>query len=245
MLMFGFLEFTTVLLLSLRLLPLFVVMPINVFSKAPLLFRLIIVLALAIIMAGLVPIDVKILTISLVLSEFLLGVVIAFSFHTAFASLDLVGKLLDLQIGINTAGIFNPSSSHLGGVISDLLIAIACVLFFILDLHYTLLQGLVALFKIVPLGTFDFHLLNIKKLISVMGAQFIFAFIILLPVILGVWLVDLAFAVMSRSMPQANIYFLALPVKFVVGLMLLMFSMPMIVQNIPRLFEQPLKLILS
>lgn len=242
--MFGFLEFTTILLLSLRLLPIFVVMPLNIFSKAPLLFRLIIVLAISIILAGLVPTTVNVLTPSLIMSEFLLGIVIAFSFHTAFASLDLVGKLLDLQIGINTAGIFDPSSSHLNGVVSDLLIALAGVLFFILNLHYALLHGLVALFKIVPLGAFDFHLLNIKKLMSVMGTQFIFAFIILLPVILGVWLVDIAFAVMSRSMPQANIYFLALPVKFVVGLLLLMFTMPMIVQNIPRLFEQPLKLLL-
>jgi flagellar biosynthetic protein FliR len=242
--MFSFLEFTTILLLSLRLLPIFVVMPLNIFSKAPILFRLIIVLAISIILAGLVPITVNVLTPTLIMSEFLLGIVIAFSFHTAFASLDLVGKLLDLQIGINTAGIFDPSSSHLNGVVSDLLIALAGVLFFILNLHYALLHGLVALFKIVPLGAFDFHLLNIKKLISVMGAQFIFAFIILLPVILGVWLVDIAFAVMSRSMPQANIYFLALPVKFVVGVLLLMFTMPMIVQNVPRLFEQPLKLIL-
>lgn len=77
-----------------------------------------------------------------------------------------------------------------------------------------------------------------------MGEQFIFAFIILLPVILGVWLVDIAFAIMSRSMPQANIYFLALPVKFIAGLVLLMLAMPMIVQNIPRLFDEPLKLIL-
>ncbi|MHA3081849.1 flagellar biosynthetic protein FliR [Acinetobacter sp. ANC 5383] len=242
--MFSFLEFTTILLLSLRLLPIFVVMPLSIFNKAPILFRIIILLAISIILAGLVPVTINILTLSMIVSEFVLGIVIAFSFHTAFASLDLIGKLLDLQIGINTAGIFDPSSSHLKGVVSDLLIAIASVLFFILNLHYILLHGLVALFKIVPLGAFNFHLLNIKKLISMMGEQFIFAFIILLPVIIGVWLVDIAFAVMSRSMPQANIYFLALPVKFVVGLLLLMFTMPTIVQNIPRLFEQPLKLIL-
>ena len=88
--MFSFLEFTTVLLLSLRLLPIFVVMPLNIFSKAPLLFRLIIVLAISIIMAGLIPIASNVLTMSLVLSEFLLGIVIAFGFHTAFASLDLI-----------------------------------------------------------------------------------------------------------------------------------------------------------
>ncbi|XZW36966.1 flagellar biosynthetic protein FliR [Acinetobacter baumannii] len=242
--MFGFLEFTTVLLLSLRLLPIFVVMPLTIFTRAPIFFRLIIVLAISVILSGLVPIEHKIITISLIISEFLLGIVLAFGFHTAFASLDLVGKLLDLQIGINTAGVFDPSSSHLNGVISDLLIAIAGVLFFILNLHYTLLNGLVALFRVIPLGSFNFQLLNIKKLVSLMGEQFIFAFIILLPVILGVWLVDIAFAIMSRSMPQANIYFLALPVKFIAGLVLLMLAMPMIVQNIPRLFDEPLKLIL-
>ncbi|HFG6922678.1 flagellar biosynthetic protein FliR [Acinetobacter baumannii] len=242
--MFGFLEFTTVLLLSLRLLPIFVVMPLTIFTRAPVFFRLIIVLAISVILSGLVPIEHRIITISLIISEFLLGIVLAFGFHTAFASLDLVGKLLDLQIGINTAGVFDPSSSHLNGVISDLLIAIAGVLFFILNLHYTLLNGLVALFRVIPLGSFNFQLLNIKKLVSLMGEQFIFAFIILLPVILGVWLVDIAFAIMSRSMPQANIYFLALPVKFIAGLVLLMLAMPMIVQNIPRLFDEPLKLIL-
>ncbi len=242
--MFGFLEFTTVLLLSLRLLPIFVVMPLTIFTRAPIFFRLIIVLAISFILSGLVPVEHSVITISLIVSEFLLGTVLAFGFHTAFASLDLVGKLLDLQIGINTAGVFDPSSSHLNGVISDLLIAIAGVLFFILNLHYTLLNGLVALFRVVPLGSFNFQLLNIKKLISLMGEQFIFAFIILLPVILGVWLVDIAFAIMSRSMPQANIYFLALPVKFIAGLVLLMLAMPMIVQNVPRLFDEPLKLIL-
>ncbi|WP_202745465.1 flagellar biosynthetic protein FliR [Acinetobacter pittii] len=242
--MFGFLEFTTVLLLSLRLLPIFVVMPLTIFTRAPIFFRLIIVLAISVILSGLVPIEHSVITISLIISEFLLGIVLAFGFHTAFASLDLVGKLLDLQIGINTAGVFDPSSSHLNGVISDLLIAIAGVLFFILNLHYTLLNGLVALFRVIPLGSFNFQLLNIKKLVSLMGEQFIFAFIILLPVILGVWLVDIAFAIMSRSMPQANIYFLALPVKFIAGLVLLMLAMPMIVQNIPRLFDEPLKLIL-
>ena len=242
--MFGFLEFTTVLLLSLRLLPIFVVMPLTIFTRAPIFFRLIIVLAISVILSGLVPIEHSVITISLIISEFLLGTVLAFGFHTAFASLDLVGKLLDLQIGINTAGIFDPSSSHLNGVISDLLIAIAGMLFFILNLHYTLLNGLVALFRVVPLGSFNFQLLNIKKLVGLMGEQFIFAFIILLPVILGVWLVDVAFAIMSRSMPQANIYFLALPVKFIAGLVLLMLAMPMIVQNVPHLFDEPLKLIL-
>ncbi|WP_252152541.1 flagellar biosynthetic protein FliR [Acinetobacter pittii] len=230
--------------MSLRLLPIFVVMPLTIFTRAPIFFRLIIVLAISVILSGLVPIEHSVITISLIISEFLLGIVLAFGFHTAFASLDLVGKLLDLQIGINTAGVFDPSSSHLNGVISDLLIAIAGVLFFILNLHYTLLNGLVALFRVVPLGSFNFQLLNIKKLVSLMGEQFIFAFIILLPVILGVWLVDIAFAIMSRSMPQANIYFLALPVKFIAGLVLLMLAMPMIVQNIPRLFDEPLKLIL-
>ncbi|MEB6638930.1 flagellar biosynthetic protein FliR [Acinetobacter baumannii] len=230
--------------MSLRLLPIFVVMPLTIFTRAPVFFRLIIVLAISVILSGLVPIEHRIITISLIISEFLLGIVLAFGFHTAFASLDLVGKLLDLQIGINTAGVFDPSSSHLNGVISDLLIAIAGVLFFILNLHYTLLNGLVALFRVIPLGSFNFQLLNIKKLVSLMGEQFIFAFIILLPVILGVWLVDIAFAIMSRSMPQANIYFLALPVKFIAGLVLLMLAMPMIVQNIPRLFDEPLKLIL-
>ena len=242
--MFGFLEFTTVLLLSLRLLPIFLVMPLTIFTRAPIFFRLIIVLAISVILSGLVPIEHSVITISLIVSEFLLGTVLAFGFHTAFASLDLVGKLLDLQIGINTAGVFDPSSSHLNGVISDLLIAIAGMLFFILNLHYTLLNGLVALFRVVPLGSFNFQLLNIKKLVGLMGEQFIFAFIILLPVILGVWLVDVAFAIMSRSMPQANIYFLALPVKFIAGLVLLMLAMPMIVQNVPHLFDEPLKLIL-
>ena len=200
-------------------------------------------LVICVMLAGLLPQQTIQLTLSVCASELLLGVVLAFGFHTAFASLDLVGKLLDLQIGINAAGVFDPSASHLTGVISELLMAIAIILFFVLNIHHTLLKGLFALYSVVPVGTFKFDHLNVKALLVTLGHQFIFAFVILLPVILAVWLVDIAFAVMSRSMPQANIYFLALPVKFAVGLALLFFSLPLIVQNIPRLFDQPLKLV--
>jgi flagellar biosynthesis protein FliR len=81
--------------------------------------------------------------------------------------------------------------------------------------------------------------------LGILTQQFLLAFMIVMPVILGLWLIDTAFALLSRSMPQANVYFLSLPIKLGVGVFILILTLPIIVQRVPLLIENALRFALS
>lgn len=234
----GFL--TDALLLSVRLLPILVVAPVVVFSRVPLTVRLILTLALAAIMSGALPSsDIK-PSVEALFGEFLLGAVMAFGFHAAHAGLDLAGKLIDAQIGLNAAGIFDPGTSNMSGLLAEFLAIAFSLLFIALDFHHALLRVFADLITVIPPGSVTAAALNVS-FVSIMTQQFLLAFMLVVPITIGLWLTDASFAMLSRSMPQANVYFLALPVKLAVGVLLLLLTLPLIVQRIPLLFENALR----
>lgn len=232
--------FIHALLLSVRLLPLMVASPILFFARIPLTVRLLLSLALAAVIASSLPTGpAPQLTVLVLAGELLLGAVMAFAFHAAHAGLDMAGKLIDTQVGLNAAGVFDPGTTGMSGMVSELLTLTLAVLFVSLDLHHDLLRVFSALLAAVPPGSVSAGLLDVS-LAAILTRQFLLAFLLVSPVIVGLWLVDAAFAFLSRSMPQANVYFLALPVKLGMGVLLVLLTLPLIVQRLPQLLEQAL-----
>ena len=124
-------------------------------------------------------------------------------------------------------------------MVSELLTLTLAVLFVSLDLHHDLLRVFSALLATVPPGSVSVGLLDIS-LAGILTRQLLLAFLLVSPIIVGLWLIDAAFAFLSRSMPQANVYFLALPVKLGMGMFLVLLTLPLLVQRLPRLLEQAL-----
>lgn len=232
-------------LISIRLLPVMVVSPIVLFARIPLFIRLVVSLAIAAVLVSAVPItEPPRLSFSIVLGEFALGAVTAFGFHTAHAGLDVAGKMLDTQIGLNASGVFDPGTSNITSLIADLLALVFAVLFVTLDFHHALLRAMSEVLSVAPPGSVSLSVLSIS-LTAVLTQQFLTAVMIVAPVMIGLWLTDIAFALLSRSMPQANIYFLALPIKLGLGVFLLILTLPLIVRQIPLLFENALHFVVA
>lgn len=232
---------TNTLLISVRLTLLLVVTPVAFFARVPVSIRVLLALALATVMASTLPDNAAQLSLPIIAGELLLGAAMAFGFHAAHAGLDMVGKLIDTQIGLNASGVFDPGTANVTGIIAEFLVLAFAMLFVAMNQHHELLRVFSELLAIMPPGSVSLAMLS-APLALVMTQQFLLAFMIVVPVIVALWLIDLAFALVARSMPQANIYFLALPVKLGLGVLVLLVSLPLIVQRIPLLFEQALRL---
>lgn len=228
-------------LISIRLLPVLVVSPIVFFSRIPLTIRLILSLILASVLASTLPsVRAPSLSLPVLLGELCLGMVMAFGFHAAHAGIDMAGRLIDTQIGLNASGVFDPTTSSATSIMADFLGLTCALLFVVLNMHHELLRVMSGVLRLIPPGSASGVLLP-SSLVAVLTQQFLLAFMMLMPVILGLWLSDMAFTLLSRSMPQANIYFLALPIKLGLGVFLLLLTLPMLVQRMPLLFESALR----
>lgn len=168
--------------------------------------------------------------------ELLLGMVFGLAIMVPNASLSVAGWLADTQAGLSAAVVFNPAAQHdAESVLGVALMLLSTVLFFLLDLHIRLFQLLVGAAQAIPLGSLSLHL-DMDAFLAMFGGSFLLGLMVVSPIVLGLLMLDIAVGYATRSMPQANVYFLALPLKVAVALLLLAVSLSFAPHLIGRLF---------
>ena len=215
-----------VLLVSLRIAPLFFMAPVFGSVPAPNLFRvgLIVALAASLVTAtGLsLPAAPSGLTgvIALGAGELVIGAAFAFGLAAAFAAFLFAGRLLDFQLGFGIANLIDPVSRTQAPLIGTGLNLLALTLFFVLDGHHLLLRALAFSLEHFPPGR-ALGELNFAAIGAQFGVMFTLGLALAAPTLLAVLLLDVGFAVASRTMPQMNVFIVAIPFKIALGLLVL------------------------
>lgn len=210
-----------------RFSPLLMVPAFTPFAWVPAYVRVIILLALAVIAVGghaaPVPafgLDTPLPFVLALVGESVLGLSLSLAIILPAAALGFSASVVDMQSGIAAASLFNPTTHVTEALTSTAVQWAGMMVFFALGLHLLLLQGLVASIDMVPLGTGRLAL-SPETFAGLLSSQFLLGMMVVLPVVLGLFAIDLAIAYASRSMPQANVYFVALPLKVLAGFVLL------------------------
>ncbi len=207
--------------ISFRFLPLFVVAPIASFQRVPLVVRIVLSIALAIILSGLIEnayLFQPEIIIAIFFTEFLIGMSLAFGFHAASAAVHTMGQLVDLQMGFSAASVFDPSSEEVASPTGELLSIMLIVVLFSANVHHDVLIGFARLIEVLPPGA---PLQWQSNWLTILGLLYTTGFIILSPVLFTLWFIDFTMAFISRSLPQVPVYFIGLPVKVAIGILLL------------------------
>jgi flagellar biosynthetic protein FliR len=153
------------------------------------------------------------------------------------AALNFAGWLVDVQAGLGAATLFNPGGQgEAQSMIGAALGLLATVLFFLLDLHLELYRALVASSVVLPLGHAGVRL-DAGIFLGLLGSSFLLGLMVVLPVVAGLFAVDVGVAYATRSMPQANVYFLVLPLKIIVALLLMIAVLPFVPALLQRLYQ--------
>lgn len=106
---------------------------------------------------------------------------------------------------------------------------LALLLFLALNAHLWLINGLANTYKILPpMGA---HITGnfIRSLSHMTSDIFLVALKIGAPIILVLFLADLGLAILSRAIPQMNAFFVAFPLKLILGFFVTALAMPYIV----------------
>ncbi len=71
-----------------------------------------------------------------------------------------------------------------------------------------------------------------------MGDIFIIAFMIALPVVGTVFMADVIFGFLARSIPQMNIFIVGLPLKILIGILIIMLSLNLTFYYFSEIFAE-------
>ena len=167
--------------------------------------------------------------------ELLIGLTFGFSISVAFAAFEMIGRLISLQTGLSLGSVFNPMTNEPATPFDPLFTLLASLIFLALNLHIALIGLLArsfALFPVggVPSGTLIEIGLSSCYLALRLGIE------IALPLALLLLVTDLVVALLARVIPQINVFMLGLPLKLLVGLVLITAALPTLITNAASLF---------
>jgi flagellar biosynthetic protein FliR len=230
----------TWLLALLRFVPIFAIPALTPFSWSPIYVRMVLPMAIAWLVAGtLAPVAAPTNLAMAAIGELALGASLSLAVVLPMTALGTSAKLVDMQAGISSASLFNPALQTNDSLVGTIFSLAGTEIFFALGFDLLVVRALATSTAIVPVGM-AMRTPDIDALFGMLGSQFVLGLMVALPVVFGLFAVDIAVAYASRSMPQANIYFLTLPLKVGVALILLAASLQMAPTLVGRLFADAL-----
>ena len=217
-----------------RLSPLFLVAPPFSSRMIPPRVKGIIAVALAIGIApialrgpdgGHVPTDVLALG-ALVVKEMLVGLAFAFAVATVFAAVSTAGSLLDTIIGFSFGALVDPVTGVNASVLAQAYSMFGALVFLTIGGDAWVVQGIARTYDLVGLLAYPSLDSLIGGAVHAFTTIFVAALELAAPVLLALLVTDAGFGVVSRVVPQLNVFAVALPAKVVVGLLILAASLP-------------------
>jgi len=226
-----------------RIGPLFVVAPLFSSKMFPPRARGVAAVALAVGISPLAMKDQHVPTDALSLAgligkEALVGFAFAFGVSVLFAAVSAAGSFIDTLIGFSFGGLVDPVNGSQSSVLSQLYTLIGVMVFIAIGGEAWMVQGLVKTYDLV--GLTDMPALGAL----VGGAQHTFSSIFVsavelaAPVLIALIITDAGFGVVSRVMPQLNVFAVGFPAKILVGFLILAASLPFVAGWIGNQLQQ-------
>ena len=231
-----------IILVATRMGVLFLMTPLDALGRLPARIRVLFVLALSVFLVTVlgVMIEMPLLSgfrlVTAMINEALLGLVLVFGIYSAMAVFHLGGKLLDFQSGFGAAAILNPVTSQQDPLWGTVFTVFSLFIFYASNMHLLVVRGLAYTIQHVPLGG-GLVDIPLQLLVEQFGSMFVWGLVLVAPAVIVLLLVDVAVGVMSRTMPQMNVYFVMLPLKIFLAMLVVVLSLAYLVPLVGEVFH--------
>lgn len=143
-----------------------------------------------------------------------------------------------MQIGFGMVNVLDPTMNSQVPLTGNFIYILATLFFLIIDGHHILLSALYKSYSLLPIGGFVFSETLVDNMLSIFIEVFIIGFKISIPVIAAVLLAEVALGILSKTVPQMNVFVVGMPLKIGIGLMTLLFMMPVFIKIINVTFDR-------
>jgi flagellar biosynthetic protein FliR len=216
-----------------RISPLFALAPLFSSKSVPTRVRGIVAVALAIGLTPLVTDGAKLPTDPWALAgmfgkEILVGAAFAYTLAALFAALEVAGSFLDTLVGFSFGGLVDPITGNQSAVLSRMYNLIGVVIFIAIGGDSWVIQGLARTYGVVGIDQVPDMNVLVAGATHAFSSIFLSAIQVAGPIMLALILTDAAFGVVSRVVPQLNVFAVGFPAKVTVGLLLLGVTLPFV-----------------
>ncbi|PJB72608.1 MAG: flagellar biosynthetic protein FliR [Alphaproteobacteria bacterium CG_4_9_14_3_um_filter_47_13] len=189
--------------------------------------RLYISLGLSLVLSPLIaphlpnPVPVTAILLSLIVMEFIIGLFIGTIARILMVALDTAGMAISMMSGLGSAQIFNPAFSTQGSLVGAMFSVTGVLILFATNMHHLLFYGLIGSYELFPVGGIPDTGSMAELMSRAVAKSFLIGVEISAPFIVVSLLVYIGMGVLTRLMPQIQVFLLALPLQIILSLITL------------------------
>jgi flagellar biosynthesis protein FliR len=168
--------------------------------------------------------------------ELIIGLSLGFILSLSFQAVELAGRVISIQLGLSLGSVFSPTQEEASTAIDPFFSVLAGLLFLAMGLHLEIVRVLANSFTTYPVGG------GWPAELSITGARTVALAMelgvrVAMPIALVLLMVELAVALLSRAIPQINVFILGLPLKMLVGFAVLAIAMPALITGAQSIYR--------
>ena len=155
-----------------------------------------------------------------VVREVIIGLTMGFAAKLIFSAVEMAGQFIDFQVGYSMGAVYDPMSGVTSSYYGKLFYWMSIMVFFMLDFHHALIRSLMDSFSVAVPGAVGFGGLNLQGILYLFSYSFKIAFSIAAPMVIVLLVIDIVMGLISRSVPQINVFMLGMPLKSLLGMVM-------------------------
>lgn len=170
-------------------------------------------------------------------NEVTVGALMGVTLQIVSAAIIVSGHAVSSSMGLGMANMVDP---NLGNVptLSQFLLIIGLLVFLALGGHLVLISILVQSFTSIPVGSGLLSMNAISGFLTWSSQIFIGAVIMVLPVMLGLLMINGCLGVISRASPSLNVFAVGFPALIPIGFCMVLLSMVIVISKMEGLWFQ-------
>ncbi|TZE83339.1 flagellar biosynthetic protein FliR [Calorimonas adulescens] len=229
------------LLLFSRILGITILNPIFSRREIPYVVKIGLSLFLTLILKNLIPeisITDNIVEFSVILiKEFLIGLIIGFVSFLFFHAIYIAGELIDMSMGFGIVNVLDIQNNVQVPIMGNFLYILSLLIFIMINGHYYFISAIFDSYKFIPMGVLVVNDNFLQFFINAFIKVFSIGFKLSAPVVITILLVDIALGILSRTVPQMNVFMVGMPLRVLVGIITMMIALPVFIFSLNALFD--------
>lgn len=173
-----------------------------------------------------------------IIGEVLVGLTIGYVTTMFFNIVFTAGQIMDTQVGYSMVQIYDVTLNSQASITGSLMNIVIIQSFILTDGHLRLIRMLFDTFEYIPVG----HVVIDQSLGELMLRGFAQSFVlsvnVAMPIIASALVAEIGLGIVVRTSPQMNIFVVGVPIKMILGLVMLAVIIPIFIRFTNTIFDQ-------
>lgn len=166
-----------------------------------------------------------------VAGEAFVGLIIGYTAYLLFSGIQMAGQVIDIQVGFGMVNVIDPNGGNQVSILGEFYFIVSMMFFLAVGGHQALIKAVGDSFHLLAPGTVNWfqQAPHAGPLLAHSVTQlFVIAFQVAAPSVAVLFLTNLSMGLLSRTLPQMNVFIVGLPLNVIVGLLVTILSLKLL-----------------